>query len=82
MSNFKERLEEILDYHHLGCCGGDYCEWSGDPRWDENFSQALQAILELLKAEIPLNWSREGSEPQKTIGWNAYRSELIKVLGL
>ena len=54
----RERLREILDKHHLGCCGGDYCDhqytFEHDKNkdiWDDNMELCIDAILALFPKE-------------------------------
>ena len=51
-----------------------YCQ---EDKHDAN--KALDALLLIIEKEVvPLPWSIEGSEPEKTVGWNACRKEMIE----
>lgn len=53
-------------------------------RWRDGYykndKEAVDALCEIVAEALPLPWSPDGSEPEKTVGWNAFRTEVLKIL--
>jgi len=77
------RLRKILNKHHLGCCGGDYCQHDNEFTGIENMEVCLASIRELVEGlRKPLCSiyfrSRKNCEIKD---WNAAIDKVLEELG-